>query len=133
LSAHISIQPEGWKRPSGYSNGVLAAGRMLFIAGQVGWNPATAAFESDDFTAQFAQALDNVLAVLEASRGRVEHLARLTIYVTDKKRYLADLPGIGAAWKARMGKHYPAMALLQVAGLAEDRALVEIEATAVIP
>jgi enamine deaminase RidA (YjgF/YER057c/UK114 family) len=133
MSAHISILPEGWKRPSGYSNGVLATGQLLFIAGQVGWNPRTSQFETDDFTAQFGQALDNVLAVLTASRGRTEHLARLTVYVTDKKRYLADLPGIGAAWKARMGNHYPAMALLEVADLVEDRALVEIEATAVIP
>ena len=128
-----TILPEGWKRPSGYSNGVVASGRICFVAGQVGWNPTTAAFASDDFTTQFEQALANVVAVVRAAGGAPEHIARLTIYVTDKQRYLGALREVGAAYRAQLGKHFPAMALVQVSALVEDRALVEIEATAVIP
>jgi enamine deaminase RidA (YjgF/YER057c/UK114 family) len=128
-----TLLPEGWKRPSGFSNGVVATGRQVFVAGQIGWNPATALFETDDFVAQFAQTLDNLLAVVKAAGGGPEHVARLTMYVLDKRAYLGQLKEVGAAYKARFGKHYPAMALVQVSGLVEDRAQIEIEATAVIP
>ena len=86
------IQPAGWKRPSGYSNGVVASGKQLFVAGQIGWNPATCAFETDDFLKQFENTLANVVAVVRAAGGEPAHIARLTVYVTDKKKYLADLP-----------------------------------------
>lgn len=127
------IQPEGWAPPKGYSNGIVATGKMLFIAGQVGWNPRSAKEEfPPTFAEQFDQALSNVCEVLKAAGGRPEQLVRLTIYVTDKQTYLASLKACGAAWKRHVGKHYPAMALVQVAGLVEDGALVEIEATAVL-
>ena len=127
------VQPEGWARPSGFSNGMVAEGRMLFVAGQVGWDPTSATPKfPHTFAAQFAQALANVLAVVRAAGAGPEHLARLTVYVTDKKEYLASLKEIGAAWRETMGKHFPAMALVQVAGLVEDAAKVEIEATAVL-
>jgi len=127
------VQPPGWKRPSGYSNGVIASGRTVFVAGQIGWDPATCAFATDDFLAQFEQALANVVAVVRAAGGLPEHVAKLTLYATDKRRYLADLPAVGAAYRRHLGKHFPAMALVQVSALVEDRALIEIEATAVIP
>lgn len=129
----MEILPEGWKRPSGYSNGIVTSGRIVFVAGQVGWNPTTCAFESDDFVKQFEQALGNVAAVVRAGGGGPEHIARLTIYVTDKRRYLEKLREVGAAYRAILGKHFPAMAMVQVSALVEDRAQVEIEATAVIP
>ncbi|MEW6430792.1 MAG: RidA family protein [Myxococcota bacterium] len=127
------IQPEGWARPRGYSNGIVAAGKMLFIGGMVGWDPRsdTPRFPVG-FPAQFDQALSNVVEVLKAAGGRPEQLARLTVYVTDKKAYLASLKECGAAWKRHIGTHYPAMALVQVVALVEDQALVEIEATAVL-
>ena len=127
------IQPEGWARPRGYSNGIVATGKVLFIGGMVGWDPRseTPSFPSG-FPAQFDQALSNVVEVLKAAGGRPEQLARLTVYVTDKQAYLASLKECGAAWKKHIGKHYPAMALVQVVALVEDRALVEIEATAVL-
>jgi enamine deaminase RidA (YjgF/YER057c/UK114 family) len=128
-----AVQPNDWKRASGYSNGMVASGRLCFVAGQVGWNPQTAAFESDDFVKQFDQALANVVAVVRAAGGAPEHLGRLTIFVIDKKQYLGSLRALGEAHRAHLGKHYPAMALVQVSALVEDRALVEIEATAVIP
>jgi enamine deaminase RidA (YjgF/YER057c/UK114 family) len=128
-----TIQPEGWAKPRGYSNGIVAEGRVLFIAGQVGWDPRseTPKFPAT-FAAQFEQALANVVAVLKAAGGRPEQLARLTIYVTDKRAYLSSLKECGAAWRKHVGTHYPAMALVQVAGLVEDAALLEIEATAVL-
>jgi len=128
-----AVQPEGWKRASGYSNGVVASGRICFVAGQIGWNPKTTAFETDDFVKQFDQALSNVVAVVRAAGGAPEHLARLTIYVTDKRQYLSSLRALGEVYRAHLGKHFPAMALVQVAALVEDRAQVEIEGTAVIP
>jgi enamine deaminase RidA (YjgF/YER057c/UK114 family) len=127
------IQPPGWKRPSGYSNGVVAQGKLLFVAGQIGWDPASATFASDDFAVQFATALSNVVQVVQAAGGAPEHIARLTVYVTDKKAYLGRLREVGQAHRERLGKHYPAMALVEVRALVEDRAQVEIEATAVIP
>jgi enamine deaminase RidA (YjgF/YER057c/UK114 family) len=130
----LPINPEALGAPRGYSNGMLApaGGRLLCVAGQVGWDGAQQ-LVSPDFAAQFAQALDNVLVVVRAAGGAPEHLARLTIYVTDREEYLACAPAVGAAYRARMGRHYPAMALVEVAALLEPGAKVEIEATAVLP
>jgi enamine deaminase RidA (YjgF/YER057c/UK114 family) len=126
------VNPDGWARPSGYSNGVVAEGRMVFVAGQVGWN-AQMRFETDDFAAQVRQALQNTVAVLRAAGAKPEHIARMTWYVLDKREYLASLGQIGAAYREILGKVYPAMTLVQVGALVEDRARVEIETTAVIP
>jgi enamine deaminase RidA (YjgF/YER057c/UK114 family) len=133
VSAHRIVQPEGWAPPKGYANGVDAAGRTLFIGGQIGWNPETSEFETDDFVGQVSQALRNVRAVLDAAGAAPEHLTRVTWYVTDRAAYLADTRAIGRAWRETFGRHYPAMTLVVVAGLLEARAKVEIEATAVIP
>ena len=127
------LQPEGWPRPSGYSNGVLARGRQVFIAGQVGWNPLTGRFESASLTEQAAQALRNVLAVLAQAGGRPEHIARMTWYLTSRTEYLAERQGIGAVYREVMGKHFPAMTAVEVSALIEPQAKIEIEATAVIP
>jgi enamine deaminase RidA (YjgF/YER057c/UK114 family) len=127
------LQPPGWAKPKGYANGVAAEGRLVFIAGQIGWNPQTGAFEADDMAGQVRQALANICAVLAEAGGKPEHLARLTWYVTNKQAYLADPKGIGDAYRSTVGRHYPAMAMVAVDALVEDRALVEIEATAVVP
>ena len=127
------LQPEGWLRPSGYSSGVLAEGRQVFIAGQVGWNPRSGKFESSSLVEQTAQALRNVLGVLAVANGRPEHIARMTWYLTSRAEYLAHLEEIGAAYRAVMGKHFPAMTAIEVTALIEAQAKVEIEATAVIP
>ncbi|MGE0328106.1 MAG: RidA family protein [Polyangiaceae bacterium] len=134
MSKLEAINPESWGEPKGYANGVLApaGGRLLFVAGQIGWDE-NQKIVSDDFALQFAQALSNVVTVVRAAGGQPEHIARLTIYVTDKQLYLADLKGIGASYRELMGRHYPAMALLEVKGLLEPGAMVEIEATAVVP
>ena len=129
---HKIVQPEGWPRPKGYANGVLAQGRILFVAGQVGWNEKEL-FDSDDFVAQTEQALKNIVAILAAGGGRPEHIARMTWYVTDKQDYLGRLAEIGAVYRKVIGPVYPAMSLVQVAGLVEHGAKLEIEATAVIP
>ena len=129
---HRNIQPKGWPRPKGYSNGILAEGRMLFVAGQVGWNEREE-FESEDFVSQAEQALKNIVAVLTEGGARPEHIARMTWYVTDKAEYLDRLPEIGKVSVNVIGKVYPAMSLVQVAGLVEVGAKLEIEATAVIP
>jgi enamine deaminase RidA (YjgF/YER057c/UK114 family) len=126
------LQPEGWVPPRGYANGVAAEGRMVFVAGQVGWN-AQQRFESDDFVAQTEQALVNIVAVLRAGGAAPEHLVRMTWYVTDKAAYVARQREVGEAYRRVIGRHFPAMTLLVVAGLLEDGALVEIEATAVLP
>jgi enamine deaminase RidA (YjgF/YER057c/UK114 family) len=127
------IQPAGWPVPQGYANAVAASGRQIFLAGQIGWDPLTGAFASDDLAAQAAQALANVAAVLKVAGAEPRHLTRLTWYVTDRAEYLAARPAIGAAYRAVIGRHYPAMSLLVVHALLEERARVEIEATAVIP
>ena len=127
------LQPEGWGAPRGYSNGVAAEGRIVFVAGQIGWNPQTCTFETDDFVGQVGQALRNVSAVLAEAGARPEHLTRVTWYVTDRAAYLADTRALGRAWRESFGRHYPAMTLVVVAGLLEERARVEIEATAVVP
>ena len=126
------VEPPGWAPARGYANGVSAQGRLVFVAGQIGWNAAQR-FESDDFVAQAAQALANVAAVLAAAGARPEHVVRLTWYVVDKREYLASLAALAAPYRAVMGRHYPAMTAVQVAALIEDRARVEIEATAVVP
>ena len=126
------LQPAGWKQPKGYANGILAQGRMVFTGGMIGWN-ANEEFESDEFAGQAGQALRNVVAVLAEAGGKPEHIVRMTWYVTDKREYLASQKELGAAYKRIIGNHFPAMALVQVAALVEDRAKVEIEATAVLP
>ena len=133
MSLSRVLQPEGWLRPSGYSSGVLAEGRQVFIAGQVGWNPRSGKFETATLVDQVAQALRNVLAVLAQAGGRPEHIARMTWYLTSRTQYLAHLEEIGAAYRAVMGKHFPAMTAIEVTALIEAQAKVEIEATAVIP
>ncbi len=126
------LQPPGWKRPRGYSNGVAARGRLVFVAGQVGWN-AEERFETDDFVAQVRQALANTVAVLEAAGATPAHIARMTWYVLDKKEYVARIAEIGAAYRDVIGRNFPAMTLVEVGALVADRARVEIETTAVIP
>jgi len=129
---HEILHPRNWKPAKGYANGVAARGRMVFTGGLIGWNEREE-FVSDDFAGQAEQVLKNIVAVLAEAGAGPEHLVRLTWYVTDKRDYLAALPELGRAYRAVIGRHYPAMALVQVAGLVEDRAKVEIEATAVIP
>jgi enamine deaminase RidA (YjgF/YER057c/UK114 family) len=125
------IQPKDWVAPKGYANGIVAQGRQVFIAGQVGWN-ARAIFESDDFVTQVEQALKNIVAVLAAAGGEPRHLVRLNWYVTDKFDYVDRQREIGEVYRRTIGRHFPAMTLLVVAGLLEPRAKVEIEGTAVI-
>ena len=127
-----TLLPHGWKPPKGYANGIAARGTLVFVAGQVGWT-ADQTFASDDFVGQARQALQNVIAVLREAGARAEHIVRMTWYVTDKQEYLRSLAPLGAAYRDVIGAHYPAMTLIEVRGLAEDRAKVEIEATAVIP
>ncbi len=131
-SPHEFLHPSHWKPAVGYANGVAATGRMVFCGGLIGWN-ADQVFETDDFAGQVAQTLRNIVEVLAEAGARPEHIVRMTWYVTDKREYLAALREIGAAYRATIGKHFPAMALVQVVALVEDRAKVEIEATAVIP
>jgi enamine deaminase RidA (YjgF/YER057c/UK114 family) len=127
-----TLQPPGWVAPRGYSNGVEASGRMVFVAGQVGWDPETAEFASDDFLAQARQALRNIVAVLAEAGAAPADLVRLTWYVTDREMYLAAASELGAAYREVIGRHYPPMTLVVVAGLLEPGARVEIEATAVV-
>jgi enamine deaminase RidA (YjgF/YER057c/UK114 family) len=126
------LQPEGWLEPRGYANGIEARGRQIYVAGMIGWN-RQAQFESDDFVAQCKQALQNIVDTLACAQAGPEHIVRLTWYVKNKKEYLARARELGLAYQQVIGRHYPVMALVQVADLVEDRALVEIEATAVIP
>jgi enamine deaminase RidA (YjgF/YER057c/UK114 family) len=131
--SHKAVTPPGWKAASGYANGVTGSGRVIVTAGQIGWNPSTNVFESDDFVEQTAQALRNVMAILETASGRAEHLVRLTWYITDRAEYMRSRRAIGEAYKQIVGRHYPAMSVVVVKGLLEERAKVEIEATAVVP
>ena len=126
------LHPKHWTAAKGFSNGVAAEGRQVFVAGQVGWD-AEQRFASDDFAAQTEQALRNIVEVLAEAGARPEHIVRLTWYVTDKGEYVARRREVGAAYRRVMGRHFPAMTLVQVVALVEDRAKVEIEATAVIP
>jgi enamine deaminase RidA (YjgF/YER057c/UK114 family) len=131
-SPHQTLHPSHWKPAIGYANGMAAEGRIVFTGGIIGWN-AQCEFETDDFAGQVEQALRNIVEVLAEAGARPEHLVRLTWYVTDKREYLGALKDIGRAYRATIGRHFPAMALVQVVALVEDRAKVEIEATAVIP
>jgi len=126
------LQPPGWARARGFSNGIAAAGTLVFIAGQVGWT-GEGKWEARDFAGQFRQALQNILSVLKEAKGRPEHLVRLTWYVLDKNEYLNSLKAVGEAYRELMGRHYPTMAVVQVSGLVENEARLEIEATAVVP
>ena len=126
------LQPAGWLAPKGYANGIAADGRQVFIAGQIGWN-ASCNFESDDFVAQVDQALRNILQILAEAGAGPSHLVRLTWYVRDKSEYLARQKEIGSVYRRLIGRHFPVMTLVVVAGLLEERAKVEIEATAVVP
>ncbi|HEX6723246.1 MAG TPA: RidA family protein [Burkholderiaceae bacterium] len=126
------LLPPGWPRPKGYANGVAARGRMVFVAGMIGWD-AQGVFHSDDFAAQVRQALQNVVDVLREAGARPEHIVRMTWYVTDKREYLAAARDIGRAFREIVGAYNAAMTAVQVTALIEDRAKVEIEATAVVP
>ena len=127
-----TLQPPGWPRPKGYANGISARGRLVVTAGVVGWDEQQR-FASDDLPGQFAQALRNIVAILAEDGATPEHVVRMTAYVTDIDAYRSSLAEIGAAWKQVIGRHYPAMALVAVSALVEPEALVEIEATAVVP
>ena len=126
-----TLLPFGWPRPKGYANGIAAEGRIVFVAGQIGWDE-TGAFPDASFTGQFRQTLLNTLAVLKAGGAGPEHVARMTWFITDKAAYLESLRDIGAIWRDLFGAHYPAMAVVVVSALIEDKALVEIETTAVV-
>ncbi|MHB8645684.1 MAG: RidA family protein [Thermomicrobiales bacterium] len=127
-----SLLPPGWAQPRGYANGIVAEGRIVFVAGQIGWN-LRGEFETDDFVGQARQALLNVVAVLAEAGATPERIARMTWYITDKAEYRASLKEVGRVYREVIGAHFPAMTLVQVAALLEDRAKVEIEATAVLP
>ena len=124
------LQPEGWPRPKGYANGVAAEGRMVFVAGQIGWD-ASGRF-ADGLAAQLRQTLENTVAVLAEGGAEPTDIVRMTWYITDRDAYDADLAGIGAAYRDVIGRHYPAMAVVQVVGLMEREAMIEIETTAVV-
>ena len=126
------LQPKNWVTPIGYANGIAAVGRQVFIAGQIGWNEQ-AKLVSDDFVAQVEQALANIMAVLAEAGGTPQHLVRMTWYITDKAAYVARQKEVGEAYRRVIGRHFPAMTLVVVAGLLEEGAQVEIEATAVVP
>ena len=125
------LQPKGWPKPKGYANGIVATGRQIFVGGTIGWNEQQQ-FESDRLGDQTRQALENIVTILAEAGAGPEHVVRMTWYVTDKQEYLANTKEIGVAYRAVMGRHFPAMALVQVVALVEDRAKVEIETTAVI-
>ena len=126
------LQPDDWAPPKGYANGIAARGTTIFVGGQIGWN-GRQQFESDDFVTQARQALRNVLAVLAEAGAGPQHITRMTWYVTDKREYVASYRALGAAYREVVGRHFPAMTAVQVAALIEDRAKVEIEATAMVP
>ena len=128
---HTPLHPATWKKAVGYANGMLADGRTVWLGGQIGWT-GEQVFEAKDLAGQTRQALENIVAILAEAGGRPEHIVRMTWYVTDKKDYLANLKGIGEAYRAVMGRHFPAMTMVQVVALIEDEAKVEIEATAVL-
>ena len=130
---HDIVQPDGWLPPSGYANGVSARGRIVSVAGQTGWNPVTQTFEAHDMVGQVRQALENVVSVLRAAGAEPRHLVRLTWYVVERKEYDGRRREIGEAYRAVIGRHFPAMSLVIVAGLLDPLALVEIEGTAVVP
>jgi len=132
MSIQQILQPPGWARAKGFSNGIACSGKLVFIAGQIGWT-GQCKWEARDFAGQFKQTIRNILSVLAEANGKPEHIVRLTWYVIDKSEYLAALKEVGDAYRELMGRHYPTMAVVQVSGLVEDEARLEIEATAVVP
>ena len=128
-----TLLPPGWEKPKGYANAVAATGTQVYLAGQIGWNPANSTFETDDFVAQTRQALANIRDLLREAGGGPEHLVRLTWFVVDKAEYAASLRAVGDAYREVMGRNFPAMTLVEVKSLLEPRARIEIEATAVVP
>ena len=126
------LLPDGWTPPKGYSQGVVAEGRQIFVAGQIGWDE-TGTFQTNDFAEQTGQTLRNILTILNAANAGAEHITRMTWFITDKKEYLASLKSLGQIYREEMGHHYPVMSVVEVNALIEDKAKVEIEATAVIP
>jgi enamine deaminase RidA (YjgF/YER057c/UK114 family) len=130
--SHRVLLPAGWKPPIGYANGIEATGRLVFIAGQVGWN-AQQVFESEDLAPQFEQALKNVLTVLAKAGGGPEHICRITAFCCDKQAYLAARPALGRIWQKLMGKHFPCMSMIFVSDLLDSPGKIELEATAVVP
>ncbi len=127
----IFLLPEGWKQPKGYSQAVMAEGKQIYISGQIGWDE-TATFQTDDFAEQAGQALRNIVSILATANGGAEHITRMTWFITDKQEYLASLKSLGQKYREEVGRHFPAMSVVEVKSLMEDRAKVEIEATAVI-
>lgn len=130
--SHTTLQPDGWARPKGYANGVVARGRTIFLAGQIGWD-AEQRMVGSDLVTQARQALQNIVAILAEDHAKPEHIVRLTWYVTDRAAYLAAGAALGAAYREVMGRHFPAMTAVEVCSLMEADAVVEIEATAVVP
>jgi enamine deaminase RidA (YjgF/YER057c/UK114 family) len=130
--AHEFLHPRSWKQTKGFANGIAADGRTVFLAGQIGWN-AEQKFDSRDFVDQARQALANIVAIVEEAGGKAEHVTRMTWFIVDKQEYLSRLGDLGKAYQAVMGRHFPAMTMVQVVALIEDEARVEIEATAVLP
>lgn len=128
-----TLQPPGWAKPKGYSNGIVAKGRLVFVAGQVGWNNAQEKFETSDFAGQARQALKNIVAILAEAGARPEHICRMNWYVGDAKEYNASLKELGAAYREVIGRNFPVMTALQVAGFVEAGTKLEIEVTAVLP
>ena len=126
------LLPDGWTPPKGYSQGVIAEGRQIFVSGQIGWDE-TGTFQTNDFAEQTGQTLRNILTILNAANAGAEHITRMTWFITDKKEYLASLKSLGQIYREEMGHHYPVMSVVEVNALIEDKAKVEIEATAVIP
>jgi enamine deaminase RidA (YjgF/YER057c/UK114 family) len=127
-----TLQPEGWAKPAGYANGVSARGRVINVAGQIGWNKDSR-FETDDFVGQVKQSLQNVVAVLACDDARPEHIVSMTWYFTSKREYLSSLQAVGEAYRETIGRHFPAMTAIEVSALMEDRAKVEIQAVAIVP
>ncbi len=132
MTTHTILQPPGWPRPTGYANGVAAEGKLVFVGGQIGWNSRNE-FEHRDLVGQVRQTLKNVVEVLAQAGAGPEHIVSMTWYLTDKKDYLAHLDGIGKAYREVIGRHFPAMAVVEVTALVEDAAQVEIQAMAVVP
>jgi enamine deaminase RidA (YjgF/YER057c/UK114 family) len=132
MTTHTILQPPGWAHPKGYANGVAAEGRLVFVGGQIGWDRQSR-FETDDLVGQVRQTLQNVVDVLAEAGAGPAHVVSMTWYLIDKKDYLDNLKGIGQVYREVMGRHYPAMAVVQVVTLVEDRAKVEIQAIAVVP
>ena len=126
------LLPDGWTPPKGYSQGVIAEGRQIFVSGQIGWDE-TGTFQTNDFAEQTGQTLRNILTILNAANAGAEHITRMTWFITDKKEYLASLKSLGQIYREEMGYHYPVMSVVEVKALIEDKAKIEIEATAVIP